>query len=150
LLFATIEYPSDLFTSLLSLDRSCYVQLQETGPLLARHCAKRSGLCIIAARSQRAKLQAVQTKAMGHPMGLEALIIFLVIGAVAGWLAGQVMSGGGFGLVGDVIVGVIGSIIGGWLFGVLGIAAGGLLGAIIAAFVGAVILLAILRAIKRA
>jgi uncharacterized membrane protein YeaQ/YmgE (transglycosylase-associated protein family) len=86
----------------------------------------------------------------GQTMTLESLLIFLVIGAVAGWLAGVVMSGGGFGLVGDVIVGVIGSIIGGWIFGLLGIAAGGLLGAIISAFVGAVILIVIIRAIKRA
>jgi len=83
-------------------------------------------------------------------MTLEGLIIFLVIGAVAGWLAGQIMKGGGFGLVGDIIVGVIGSVIGGWLFGVLGIAAGGLIGSIIAALIGAIILIAIIRAIKRA
>ena len=78
------------------------------------------------------------------------LIIFLVIGAVAGWLAGVIMKGGGYGLVGDIIVGVIGSLIGGWLFGLLGIAAGGLIGSIVAAVVGAIILIAILRLIKRA
>jgi uncharacterized membrane protein YeaQ/YmgE (transglycosylase-associated protein family) len=83
-------------------------------------------------------------------MDLTSLVIFLLIGAVAGWLAGQIMKGGGFGLVGDIIVGVIGSVVGGWLFGVLGIAAGGLIGSIIAAVVGAIILIAILRAIKRA
>ena len=82
-------------------------------------------------------------------MELTNLVIFLLIGAVAGWLAGQIMKGG-FGLVGDIIVGVIGSVLGGWLFGVLGIAAGGLIGSIIAAVVGAIILIAILRAIKRA
>jgi uncharacterized membrane protein YeaQ/YmgE (transglycosylase-associated protein family) len=86
----------------------------------------------------------------GSRMTLMGLIIFLVIGAVAGWLAGQIMKGGGFGLVGDIIVGVIGSVIGGWLFGVLGIAAGGLIGSIIAAVVGAIILIVIIRAIKRA
>ena len=83
-------------------------------------------------------------------MELTSLIIFLLIGAVAGWLAGQIMKGGGFGLVGDIIVGVIGSVIGGWLFGVLGIGIGGLIGSIIAAVVGAIILIAIIRAIKRA
>jgi len=83
-------------------------------------------------------------------MTITDLIIFLVIGAVAGWLAGVIMKGGGFGLVGDIIVGVIGSLIGGWLFGLLGIAAGGLIGSIIAAVVGAIILIAILRLIKRA
>ena len=83
-------------------------------------------------------------------MAITDLIIFLVIGAVAGWLAGVIMKGGGYGLVGDIIVGVIGSIIGGWLFGLLGIAAGGLIGSIVAAVVGAIILIAILRLIKRA
>ena len=82
-------------------------------------------------------------------MTLEGLIIFLVIGAVAGWLAGVIMKGGGYGLVGDIIVGVIGSLIGGWLFGLLGIAVGGLIGSIIAAVVGAIILIAVLRLIKR-
>lgn len=83
-------------------------------------------------------------------MSLESLIWFLLIGLIAGWLAGKVMRGGGFGIIGDMIVGVIGALIGGWLFGVLGIGVGGLIGAIITAFVGAVILLAILRAIRRA
>ena len=83
-------------------------------------------------------------------MTITAIIIFLLIGAVAGWLAGLIMKGGGFGLVGDIVVGVIGSFIGGWLFSLLGIAAGGLIGAIIAAVVGAIILIAILRLIKRA
>ena len=83
-------------------------------------------------------------------MTITAIIIFLLIGAVAGWLAGLIMKGGGFGLVGDIVVGVIGSFIGGWLFSLLGITAGGLIGAIIAAVVGAIILIAILRLIKRA
>ena len=56
------------------------------------------------------------------------LIMFLIIGAVAGWLAGKLMKGGGFGLVGNIVVGVIGAFIGGYLFGALGIAAGGLIG----------------------
>jgi len=77
------------------------------------------------------------------------LIWFLLIGLIAGWLAGQFMRGGGYGVVGDMIVGVIGALIGGWLFGMLGIGAGGLLGAIITAFVGAVILIALLRLIRR-
>ena len=59
-------------------------------------------------------------------MTVESLIIFLLIGAIAGWLAGQIMKGGGYGLVGDIIVGIIGPFIGGWLFGRLGIAAGGI------------------------
>jgi uncharacterized membrane protein YeaQ/YmgE (transglycosylase-associated protein family) len=83
-------------------------------------------------------------------MTVSSLVWFLLIGLIAGWLAGQVMRGGGFGVVGDMIVGVIGALLGGWLFSLLGISAGGLTGAIITAFVGAVVLIAILRAVKRA
>ena len=78
------------------------------------------------------------------------LIWFLLIGLIAGWLAGRVMRGGGYGLVGDLIVGVIGALLGGWLFGLLGISAGGLIGALITAFVGAVVLIGLLRLIRRA
>jgi uncharacterized membrane protein YeaQ/YmgE (transglycosylase-associated protein family) len=83
-------------------------------------------------------------------MDLTTILIFLAIGAVAGWLAGVIMKGGGFGLVGDIIVGIIGAVLGGWLFGVLGITAGGLIGAIITATVGACVLLLIVRVIKKA
>ena len=83
-------------------------------------------------------------------MTVTGLIWFLLVGLIAGWLAGQVMKGGGYGVVGDMIVGVIGALLGGWLFGVLGIAAGGLIGAIITAFVGAVVLILLLRLIRRA
>jgi len=80
-----------------------------------------------------------------------SLIIFLFIGAVAGWLAGTLMKGGGFGLLGNIVVGILGAFVGGWLFPTLGIAiGGGILGAIIAATVGAVILLLIVSLIKRA
>ncbi|CAN7478042.1 GlsB/YeaQ/YmgE family stress response membrane protein [Phyllobacterium sp. LjRoot231] len=84
-------------------------------------------------------------------MGGESLIIFLLVGLIAGWLASQLVRGGGFGLVGDLVVGVIGAFIAGYLFPRLGISLGsGIIGAIIAATVGAVILLFILRAVKRA
>jgi uncharacterized membrane protein YeaQ/YmgE (transglycosylase-associated protein family) len=84
-------------------------------------------------------------------MSLTGLIWFLLVGLIAGWLAGKVMRGGGYGVVGDMIVGVIGALIGGWLFGVLGIGLGlGLIGSIITAFVGAVILIWLLRLIRRA
>ena len=83
-------------------------------------------------------------------MTLADLIIFLLIGAVAGWLAGLIMKGGGFGLVGNIVIGVIGSLIGGWLFGLLGIAVYGLIGSIIAAVVGAIVLIYIVRLIRRA
>jgi len=79
------------------------------------------------------------------------LLWFLVVGLVAGWLAGMLVKGGGFGLIGDLVVGVIGAILGGWLFSTLGASAGGgLLGNIIVATVGAVVLLFIVRVIKRA
>lgn len=76
---------------------------------------------------------------------------FLIIGAVAGWLAGQIMKGGGFGIVGNIIVGVVGGLLGGWLFGLLGVSAGGgLIGSLITALVGAVVLLFIASLIKKA
>ncbi|HEY7686127.1 MAG TPA: GlsB/YeaQ/YmgE family stress response membrane protein [Gemmatimonadales bacterium] len=82
-------------------------------------------------------------------MSVENLVIFLLIGIAAGWLAGRIMKGGGFGLFGDMIVGVIGAFLGGWLFGLLGISAGGLLGLLVTAFVGAVVLLFLIRLVKR-
>ena len=82
-------------------------------------------------------------------MSTENLLLFLVIGIVAGFLAGKIMKGAGFGLVGDLIVGVIGSFIGVWVFGLLGIVSGGILGLLIAAVVGALLLLYIIRLAKR-
>lgn len=75
---------------------------------------------------------------------------FLLIGLAAGWLAGQIMKGGGFGIVGDMIVGVIGALVGGFIFRLLGIATYGLLGSLITATVGAIVLIALLRVVKRA
>src|SRR4051794_34935635 len=77
------------------------------------------------------------------------LLVWLIVGLIAGWAAGQFMKGSGFGLIGDIIVGIIGAFIGGALFGFLmpG-AAVGLLGSIVVAFVGAVILIALLRAVS--
>jgi uncharacterized membrane protein YeaQ/YmgE (transglycosylase-associated protein family) len=83
-------------------------------------------------------------------MALEpgGLIAWLVVGLIAGWLAGQFMKGGGYGLVGDIIVGVIGAFIGGFLTSLLGLGGQvGLIGSIVVAFIGAVILIAILRAV---
>ena len=76
---------------------------------------------------------------------------FILIGLVAGWLAGQFMKGGGFGMVGDIVVGVLGALLGGWLFSALGISSGGsLIGSIIVATIGAIVLIFLLRLIKRA
>ena len=84
-------------------------------------------------------------------MTLEGIIIILLVGLIAGWLAGQFVRGGGFGMVGDIVVGIVGALIAGWLFPYLGFdLGGGIIGAIIAATIGAVILLVIIRLIKRA
>ena len=84
-------------------------------------------------------------------MTLTGIIVWLIIGAIAGWLAGLLVKGGGFGLIGDIVVGIVGALIGGWLAGVLGISIGsGFIASIVTAVVGAVILLVILRVIKRA
>jgi uncharacterized membrane protein YeaQ/YmgE (transglycosylase-associated protein family) len=84
---------------------------------------------------------------------LKALIMdivwFLLIGLAAGWLASQVMKGGSSSLVTDLIMGVIGSILGGFLFGAIGLAATGLIGSLVTATVGAIVLIAGLRAINR-
>ncbi len=75
---------------------------------------------------------------------------FILVGLVAGWLAGVLVKGGGFGVLGDLAVGIVGALIGGYLFRSLGVAiGGGLLGSIIVATVGAVVLILILRLIKR-
>ena len=83
-------------------------------------------------------------------MAIGVLLIFLAIGAVSGWLAGKLMKGGGFGLLGNIVVGVIGAVIGGMLFSFLGITTRGLIGSIITATVGAMVLLYVVRLIKRA
>lgn len=83
-------------------------------------------------------------------MTLAALIWMLVIGAIAGWLAGLVMKGRGFGILGNIVIGIVGAVIGGSLFNALGIAFWGLLGTLLVAFIGAVILLFIVGLIKRA
>jgi uncharacterized membrane protein YeaQ/YmgE (transglycosylase-associated protein family) len=84
-------------------------------------------------------------------MDTHGIIVWVIIGAIAGWLAGTLVKGGGFGLIGDIVVGIIGAFIGGWLAGVLGIGiGGGLIASIITATVGAIILIVILRMIKRA
>ena len=78
-------------------------------------------------------------------------LAWIVVGLIAGWLAGQVMKGGGYGVLVDIILGILGGMLGGWLFGAVCIfPGGGMIGSIIVAFVGAVILVGITRLIKRA
>ena len=84
-------------------------------------------------------------------MPVETLLIWLVVGAIAGWIAGAVVRGGGFGLIGDIIVGILGAFIAGWLFPKLGFhLAVGLVGTIIDAAIGAIVLLLLIRLIRRA
>ena len=78
------------------------------------------------------------------------IIAFLIIGAVAGWLAGKIMRGGGFGIIGNMVVGIIGAVIGGFILGFVGITAGGWIGSIITATIGAVVLLFLVGLIKKA
>ena len=78
------------------------------------------------------------------------LLWFVIIGVAAGWLAGQIMKGGGYGLVGDLVIGVIGALLGGFLFRMIGIHAYGLLGSLITATIGAIILILLLRLFRRA
>jgi uncharacterized membrane protein YeaQ/YmgE (transglycosylase-associated protein family) len=82
-------------------------------------------------------------------MSGNGIIWLLIVGLIAGWLAGKIMKGSGYGLVGDLVVGVLGAIVGGWVFGLLGIAAWGLLGQILVALAGALILLYLVRLVKR-
>lgn len=76
-------------------------------------------------------------------------ILFLIIGALAGWLAGNIMKGSGFGLLGNLVIGIVGAFIGGFLFRLVGLAAYGLLGSLIMALVGAIVLLWIVGLIKK-
>ena len=77
-------------------------------------------------------------------------LYFLIIGAVSGWLAGQLMKGSGFGLIGNIILGIIGALVGGWLFGVLGIKMGGdTLGSIITSVAGAAVVLFVAGLFKK-
>jgi uncharacterized membrane protein YeaQ/YmgE (transglycosylase-associated protein family) len=83
-------------------------------------------------------------------MTIETLLVWLFVGLIAGWLASAVV-GGGYGLVGDIVIGIVGAFLGGWLFRALGVTApgSGIVGTIVVAFVGAVVLLLLLRALHR-
>src|SRR5215471_208579 len=94
--------------------------------------------------------------ASAHPgeartMAIEDLIVWLVIGGVAGWLAGLLVKGYGLGLIGNIVVGIVGAIIAGWLLPHIGfVLVGGILAAIVNAVIGAVILLLVIGLFKRA
>ncbi|MEQ1930882.1 MAG: GlsB/YeaQ/YmgE family stress response membrane protein [Parvularculaceae bacterium] len=84
-------------------------------------------------------------------MSIEGILVWLLIGAIAGWLAGVIVKGYGFGVGGNIVIGVLGAFIGGWLFGVFGLSSGGgLLGSVVGATVGAVALLLVIRVLRRA
>jgi uncharacterized membrane protein YeaQ/YmgE (transglycosylase-associated protein family) len=82
---------------------------------------------------------------------MDGLLYWVIVGLIAGWLAGVVMKGGGYGIVADIVLGILGAVVGGWIFSALGIGAGGgLIGGIVVAFVGAVVLVWITRLLKKA
>ena len=84
-------------------------------------------------------------------MGIESILVFLIVGAVAGWLAGLIVSGFGFGLIGNIVVGIVGAFIAGYLFPAMGVSLGsGIIAAILHSTIGAVILLVLIKVIKRA
>jgi len=78
-------------------------------------------------------------------------LYWIIVGLIAGWLAGVVMKGGGYGPLADIVLGMLGAVVGGWLFGALGLfPGGGLIGSILVAFIGAVVLIWLTRLMKRA
>lgn len=80
-----------------------------------------------------------------------SFIFWIIIGAVAGWLAGVLLKGGGFGLLMDILLGVVGAFVGGWLAGLLGVSMGvGVVGSLVTATIGAVIVLFVARLVKQA
>lgn len=82
-------------------------------------------------------------------MDVTSLVLWLLIGGIAGWLAGNIMKGGGFGVPINIVVGIIGAVLGGFIFGLLGVTAGGIIGSLIVATVGAIILLFLAGLVKR-
>lgn len=82
---------------------------------------------------------------------VESVVAWLIVGAIAGWLAGLIVKGGGFGLLGNIVIGIIGAVVAGWLLPQLGISIGtGIVRAIINAVIGGIVVLVILALIKRA
>ena len=85
-----------------------------------------------------------------RPIGIDSIIVWLIVGAIAGWLAGLIVKGGGFGLLGNIVIGIIGAVVAGWLLPQLGIGLGtGIVAAIINSAIGGVIVLVIISLIRR-
>lgn len=82
-------------------------------------------------------------------MDIISFILFIAIGALVGWIAGNIVKGSGFGLLGNIIVGIVGAVLGGFVFGLFGITTGGFLGSIVMATIGAVILLYLISIVKK-
>lgn len=82
-------------------------------------------------------------------MSVESLLVFLLVGGIAGWLAGLLVKGGGYGILGNIVIGIVGAVVGGSVFNSLGIYAGGIIGSIATATAGAILLLFVVRLIKR-
>lgn len=80
---------------------------------------------------------------------LSSLVVWLLIGLIAGWLAGSVTRGAGFGVIGNIVVGMIGAVVGGFVFNALGVDAGGFIGEVVQAFIGALVFLALLSVVRR-
>jgi uncharacterized membrane protein YeaQ/YmgE (transglycosylase-associated protein family) len=83
------------------------------------------------------------------PMDAQSLILLLIVGAIAGWLAGTLVKGYGFGLIGNIVVGVIGAFIGTYLFPMLGLGLEGIIGQIVAATVGSIVLLLLIGLVRK-
>jgi len=76
------------------------------------------------------------------------ILTFIVVGLIAGWIAGQVVRGYGFGMVGDIVVGIVGALIGGFLFDLMGITTYGFIGSVVMSVIGAVLLLAVIKMVR--
>jgi uncharacterized membrane protein YeaQ/YmgE (transglycosylase-associated protein family) len=82
-------------------------------------------------------------------MDILSLLLFLAVGALAGWISDNIVKGSGFGLLGNIIVGIVGAVLGGFVFGFFGITTGGWIGSLVMATIGAVILLYLVTLIKK-
>jgi uncharacterized membrane protein YeaQ/YmgE (transglycosylase-associated protein family) len=125
---------------------ACGAQLRLTGSRLRHGIELPQGVGAPATGAKDMEEAAVEGTSV-----LVTLIIWIVIGGVAGWLASSIVKGGGMGLVGNVVLGIVGAVVAGWLLPALGLGlGGGIIGAIIAAMIGAILILLVISLIKRA